>query len=128
MSVEHHSFAIKCREHWEHSKFSNPEILKQRILEAFDRNTNQQQVVVDLYKLVLPDWDQIQSLNGHPEVGMELALFICRKFQDFDRQHHPNCMPGGAWLNWGFSVNRDLDPWAISFENCVVVPIEKTAL
>ena len=79
---------------------------------------DQQQVVVDLYKLVLPDWDQIQNLKGHPEVGMELALFICRKFQEFDRQHHPSCMPAGAWMNYGFSVNRELDPWAISFENC----------
>jgi hypothetical protein len=37
-------------------------------------------------------------------------------------------MPGGAWLNWGFSVNRELDPWEIDFDYCVVVPIEKAAL
>ena len=118
MSVAEQTYAAKCREHWERLKLSNPETLKKRILEAFSQNTNQQQVVVDLYKLVLPDWDQIQRLKGHPEVGMELALFICRKFQDFDRQHHPSCIPAGAWMNWGFSVNRELDPWGISFENC----------
>jgi hypothetical protein len=118
MSVENQSFAIKCREHWERQKLSSPETLKRRILEVFTHNTNHQDVIVDLYKLVLPDWDQIQSLKGHPEVGMELALFICRKFQDFDRKHHPNCMEGGAWLNWGFSVNRSLEPWGISFDNC----------
>jgi hypothetical protein len=128
MSGERQTYAIKCREHWKRQKLSSPETLKQRILEVFTHNTNQQDVIVDLYKLVLPDWDQIQSLKGHPEVGIELALFICRKFQDFDRQHHPNCMPGGIWLNFGFSVNRSLEPWGISFENCVVVPIEKTAL
>jgi len=128
MSDEQQTFAIKCRAHWERLKLSNPETLKQRILEVFTHNTNQQDVIVDLYKLVLPDWDQIQSLKGHPEVGMELALFICRKFQDFDRQHHPGCMPAGAWMNYGFSVNRELDPWGIAFDRCVVVPIEKTAL
>jgi hypothetical protein len=116
MSAEQQNFASKCREHWEGLKLSNPETLKQRILEVFTHNTNQQDVIVDLYKLVLPDWDQIQRLKGHPEVGIELALFICRKFQDFDRQHHPNCMPGGAWMNYGFSVNRELDHWEIAFD------------
>jgi hypothetical protein len=50
MSVAEQTYAAKCREHWERLKLSSPETLKQRILEAFDRNTNQQQVIVDLYK------------------------------------------------------------------------------
>ena len=36
MSDENHSFAIKCREHWERLKLSNPDTLKKRIIEAFD--------------------------------------------------------------------------------------------
>lgn len=121
MSGIQHTFEAKCREHWDRMNYSKPEKLKERILEAFTQNTNQQDVVVDLYRLVLPDWDQIQNLKGYPEIGMELALFICRRFQEFDRCHHPNCMPGGAWLNWGFSVNRSLDPWGISLEKCTPI-------
>jgi hypothetical protein len=30
-------------------------------------------------------------------------------------------MPAGAWMNSGFSVNRELSPWEIGFENCSVV-------
>lgn len=109
------------KKHWERMNFSKPEVLKKRILESFTRHDNQQDVIVDLYRLVLPDWDQIQSLQGYPKIGKELALFICRHFQEFDRNHHPNVMPGGAWLNWGFSVSNTLAPWDISFENCVAV-------
>ena len=118
----------KCKDHWKQLGITNPETLRSHISGIFERHTNQQHVVVDLYRLVLPDWDQIEKLKGHPQVGMEFSYFIFHKFQDFDREHHPNCMPAGAWLNWGFSTNRDLDPWRISFENCEVVLVEKTVL
>ena len=35
MTVEEQTFAAKCREHWERLKLSNPETLKQRIIEVF---------------------------------------------------------------------------------------------
>jgi len=128
MSGIEQTFDDKCREHWNRMGYSKPEELKERILEVFAKNTDQHYAIVGVYRLVIPDWDEIEKLVGHPEAGMELCLFICKQCMEFDRQHHPNCMPGGAWLNWGFSPDSELDPWGISFDNCVVVPIEKTAL
>lgn len=121
MSDEQHTFAAKCREHWERMNHSDPAVLRKRILEIFSRHTNQQDVVVDLYRLVLPEWDRIKKLDGYPGAGRELTRFICRRFQEFDRAYHPDYLPGGAWINWGFSISDELDPWGISFENCTPV-------
>lgn len=121
MSGIQHTFEAKCKEHWDRMNYSKPEKLKERILEVFTQNTDQHYAIVGVYRLVIPDWDEIEKLVGYPEAGMELSLFICRRFQEFDREHHPNFMPGGAWLNWGFSTNHDLAPWAICVRNCTAI-------
>jgi hypothetical protein len=86
----------------------------------FDKHDHQQQVLIGLYQMVFPDWDQIFKIHGYPNTGEDLWKFICRQFQEFDRTHHPNCMPGGIWMNNGFSANHVLEDWEISFENCLV--------
>jgi hypothetical protein len=121
MSDIQQTFEAKCREHWNRMGYSKPEKLKERILEVFAKNTDQHYAIVGVYRLVIPDWDEIEKLVGHPEAGMELCLFICQQCMEFDRIYHPKCMPGGAWLNWGFSSNSDLDPWGMSFEKCTPI-------
>jgi hypothetical protein len=127
MNDIHQGFEAKCREHWNRMGYSNPKRLKEAILEVFARNTDQHYAIIGVYRLVIPDWDEIDKLVGYPEAGTELSLFICRQCQEFDQRYHPRCMPGGAWLNYGFSVNRDIDPWGINFGNCVPVMINKPA-
>jgi hypothetical protein len=107
--------------------YSDPKRLKEAILEVFARNIDQHYAITGVYRLVIPDWDEIDKLVGYPEAGTELSHFLCRQCQEFDQKYHPRCMPGGAWMNWGFSVNRDIDPWGINFVNCVPVPIDKPA-
>jgi hypothetical protein len=121
MSGIQQTFEAKCREHWNRMNYSKPEKLKERILEVFAKNTDQHYAIVGVYRLVIPDWDEIEKLVGYPEAGMELCLFICQQCMEFDRKYHPNCMPGGVWMNWGFSSNSELDPWGISFENCIPI-------
>jgi hypothetical protein len=127
MSGIQQNFESKCREHWNRMGYSNPEKLKARILEVFTQNTDQHYAITGVYRLVIPNWDEIANLVGYPEAGVELSLFISRQCQEFDQKYHPRCMPGGAWMNWGFSVNRDIDPWGINFGNCVPVMINKPA-
>ena len=74
--------------------YSKPEKLKERILEVFAKNTDQHYAIVGVYRLVIPNWDEIEKLVGHPEAGMELCLFICRQCMEFDRNTTLIACPG----------------------------------
>ena len=111
----------KCQRHWEKLKINDESALKNVIKTIFQAQTTQQEALAEIYKLVLPEWDQIRKVNGFPEVGNDLWQFVCRKFIHFDRMHHPAVFAGGIWLNNGFQSNPELDPWELSFANCSVV-------
>ena len=110
----------KCKKHWGKIGINNLENLQKHIKAIFQKHDHQKKVLTDIYKLVFPDWDQIKMIEGYPEAGFELWKYIWNLFIEFDRKHHPNCFKGGAWMNTGFSANKDLSLWAISFSNCEV--------
>ena len=112
---------MKCQRHWQRLGIQGLKTLKEHIRAIFDKYQHQEEVLIDLYKMVLPDWDHIKKVNGFPVAGNDLWMFICRCFQNFDRKKHPDVMPAGAWMNIGFSVNHELSPWEIGFDNCSVV-------
>ena len=112
---------MKCQRHWQRLGIKDLKTLKEYIRAIFDKYQHQEEVLIDLYKMVLPDWGHIKKVNGFPVAGNDLWMFICQCFQDFDRRNHPNVIPGGAWMNCGFSVNHELSPWEIGFKNCSVV-------
>ncbi len=111
---------IKCQRHLQRLGIKDLKTLKEHIKAIFDKYQHQEEVLIDLYKMVLPDWDQIDKVEGFPAAGYDLWQFICLCFQNFDRRNHPDVMPGGAWMNSGFSVNRELSPWEIGFKNCSI--------
>lgn len=108
-------------EHWERIGIKDMESLQEHIEAIFERHDHQEKVLIDLYRMVLPDWDRIKKINGYPEAGHELWNFICTLFQEFDRKMHPDCISGGAWLNTGFSASRHIGPWEVDFENCHLI-------
>ncbi len=95
--------------------------LQIRLQEVFENHEHQNSVLVQLYKMLFPDWDKIKRIEGFPEVGVALWQYICNLFIEFDRIHHPDILKGGAWINQGFSSNDRLSPWEISLENCNVI-------
>ena len=95
--------------------------LQQHLQEIFEESEHQSSVIVKLYKMLFPEWEKIQSIEGFPAVGKALNEYIFNLFIEFDREHHPECFKGGSWLNQGFSTNDGLDPWAISLENCKII-------
>jgi phage pi2 protein 07 len=111
---------FESKSNWKRLNLTNKRELKSRIRDIFEKSDHQEQILIGLYRMVFPDWDRIIKIDGYPEAGGDLWKFICRQFQEFDRVHHPGCMPGGAWMNTGFSVNNDLEGWEISFDNCHV--------
>ena len=112
---------MKCQRHWQRLGIKDLKTLKEHIKSIFDKYQHQEEVLIDLYKMVLPDWDFIKRVEGFPEAGNDLWQFICRYFQDFDGRNHPDVMPAGAWMNSGFSVNHELSPWEIGFKKCSLV-------
>jgi len=108
----------QCCNHWKSHGIHSTKTLKANLRSIFAEATTQQDALERIYRLVFPDWDQIQKIHGHPSAGEELWKFIARLFIEFDRKHHPNLMPGGAWMNTGFSVSREIDPWKVGFTGC----------
>lgn len=110
----------RCRKHWNEVGITDEKSLKDHIKTIFERHNNQSDILIDIYKLALPDWDQIEMIDHSPEAGQDLWEFICKQFIDFDRRNHPEVFNGGIWLNNGFSSKGNVNPWEISFENCRV--------
>ena len=93
-----------------------------KIDECFEGKAHQNDVVVALYKLAYPDWDQIANFDGFTSVGAEAGSYIMSEFMQFDRIHHEyrqresgelGVMAGGLWMNKGFSTlgNERLGLW-----------------
>lgn len=100
------------------------EVTKDQIDLCFEKAVNQNEYLVNLYKIPFPDWDEIKSISGFPHVGKELAYYIMGKAMDFDRVHHPNIMNGGLILNSGFGQDDKLGAWELSLEGVEVEYLE----
>ena len=110
----------QCKQHLLSLGIKDALSLKEQIKKIFKEQDNQADAVVEIYKLALPDWDDIKSIEGYPQAGEDLCRMICREFIEFDSKNHPGCFAGGLWMNKGFSMNRNLDPWEIGFDECSV--------
>ncbi len=102
----------------------NPKTVKElqaNLQTIFEESDHQNVVLAKIYRLVFPDWEQIERIEGFPQVGQALWKYICNLFIEFDRDHHPGVLNGGAWINQGFSSNPDLGPWEINLQNCTVI-------
>ena len=110
----------QCKQHLHKLGIKDARALRNQIKNIFKEQDNQVDAVIEIYRLALPDWDDIKLIKGYPEAGEELCRMVCREFIEFDRKHHPGCFAGGLWMNKGFSVNRNLGPWEIDFDECSV--------
>ena len=71
----------KCHRHWQSLGITNTERLKDFIAELFINHEHQKDVLIEIYKLAFPEWDQISKIRGYPEIGDEMWSYICRLFQ-----------------------------------------------
>ncbi len=94
--------------------------LQERIDRIFEQASHQSECIVNIYKIVFPDWDRIDRIGGYPTVGCEMWLYICKKFIEFDKTHHPECLNSGIWINNGFSSSKSLNDWEIDMSKCSV--------
>ena len=94
------------------------------VKELFTKHAHQYDVVIELYRMVFPHWDSIQRIHGWPTINQKTNAMLSTMFQDFDYAHHPRVMPGGLWMNNGFSTSRseefDLKNWEVELDTCKV--------
>lgn len=110
-----------CRKHLATQGIKTKEQFQIKLQEIFEQVDHQSSALIKIYQLLFPDWDRIERIEGHPEVGREMWKYICNLFIEFDRKHHPNVFHGGLWLNTGYSSSDRLGPWEISFDGCNVI-------
>lgn len=111
---------VKRKAHWKLLGINDTVSLLQYLRSLFEKHDHQQQVIIEIYKLVFPDWNKIKRIKNYPATDTKLWEFVWDLFQEFDKKHHPGCMAGGAWLNIGFSVNRQLEAWEIDLSECEI--------
>lgn len=96
--------------------------IKAEIDQIFETATHQEQALIGIYKLFLPDWETIEHINGFPSCSEELWKYVCNKFFALDKKYHPNCLAGGAWLNNGFSGDKNLKGFNdVDLSTCEIV-------
>jgi hypothetical protein len=101
------------------------EALQRALTTIFAASANQSEALLRIYALFIPDWDQVEAVKGWPTLGQDLNDFIARLFIAYDTNHHPEVLPGGVWLNRGFSSSSKLAPWAVDLASCEVVRKEE---
>lgn len=73
--------------------------------EIFSRAKVQGDYIVALYRHVIPIFDQIDKVENYPVCSRETWMDIAHRAQLFDTRHHPMVLPGGMWMNSGFSTS-----------------------
>ena len=96
-------------------------ITKEQIDEVFAKaeehpNPHQMDAMEGIYKLMIPEWDNVKRVNGWPHVGEALATYCIGKFREFDKKHHPEVKPAGIWINNGPGMERKLGDWEFSMD------------
>ena len=90
-----------------------------RVNDLFTTATHQAAVLVELHKMVFPEWDKLDRIDGHPGVNEDTWEILTAKFVEFDHLHHPSELAGSLWLIYGFVVLPDeseLCDWEVSME------------
>ena len=88
----------------------------------FKNQEHQADVLIDIYKYVFPDWDNIESINGWPSISEKTWEYIGENFIKFDKLYHPDDIAGGCWMNKGFTVNYKLtEDWKVYTNECRIV-------
>jgi len=99
----------------------NEQEIKEKINAIFEKHKHQQKVLVDIYKLFIPNWDDIDKIENWPTCGKAMWIWISNKFADFDSKYHPEVCKGGGWINNGFSSNSKLADWEVDLKSCKIV-------
>lgn len=121
MAITAKSIDHQCKQHLIAQGITSKETLQRHLQIIFEQAEYQEAVLIGLYKMLIPDWEHLERLEGFPVVGQALDEYIFNLFIQFDQIHHPQVFNGGLWINQGFSSSDDIGPWEISIDRCNVI-------
>lgn len=98
---------------------------KGAIDQVFEEATHQSDYLTGLYRLVIPEWDTVHKVEGYPAVNRKTWKHICRKAMAFDKEHHPQVVAGGAWINKGFSARETVPEWYADLSSVTLKMLEQ---
>ena len=109
---------------------------KETIDKIFEQASRQEDVLAYLYTIglgLLPSapfpntkdvrlvWDCVLSIDDWPRVSQTTSEYLFDKAIAFDKRLNPNVLPGGFWMNGGFSIsNTPLPDWYVDIEDIPV--------
>ncbi len=88
---------------------------------AFRNAATQQHYLEELYGLVIPNFGTFEHLDAYPVCNRDTWVYIAEAAIAFDKNlnvslpRNRQIMPGGAWMNSGFSTDGgdDLFPFEV---------------
>ena len=83
-------------------------------------NPHQSNILIKLYKIAYPNYDNIEKIENWPTIGKETSTYLFDKFIQFDKRIHANVMAGGLWMNSGFSWDDSMPNWIIDNSKCII--------
>jgi len=88
---------------------------------------HQRDYIIRLYSLALApyEWEDIAQIEGWPVVSDWTNKYLFSRAMECDKKLHPDVLAGGAWMNSGFSVSKDVGPWQIKFEGDLTVYVDE---
>ncbi len=111
----------QCQKHLAAQGITSQEKFMHHLQDIFEQAEHQEAVLIGLYKMLFPDWDRIERIEGYPVVGRGMWQYIANLFIHYDQQVHPQVFNGGLWLNQGFSSSEKIGDWEISMDQCNVI-------
>src|SRR5438105_4423522 len=95
---------------------------KEAVEKIFEEAKSQEDYLVGIYRLVFPNWDDIETIHRWPSCNSETWGMICRMAMAWDELNCPEVLAGGAWMNNGFSSDNNIKQnWRVSTRKCRLV-------
>jgi hypothetical protein len=112
-----HNLEARYQDRLTEHKINDINQLKNHLKDFFkDKTKTSTEVVLEVYKFFIPEFDQIKSINGWPTISPELSDFLFDQFVNMPKQ--PGVLNGGAWMNAGFSRGDKLSGFNVDFSKC----------
>lgn len=86
----------------------------------FEMANEQGDYCMSLYSYAIPNWNTVISVNGYPKISSETSVYIFSKAIAYDKEHHPDVIAGGLWLNYGFGVDKNVEPWTVQYDEDII--------
>ena len=89
-----------------------------RIKEVARKTTNPNELLVEIYGIVFPDFERIEKIEGWPSISRKCWVEICEMFIHLDRT--TSVTPAFVWMNSGFSAVESLEDTEVDLSSCTV--------